>query len=111
MGLRIFRGLWGRIGLTLFAVGLFLSPAVWDSIKLLRLAGEGAIAEYRLRHTPPERYIEEIEIALTAVLALAGRRTQTSPTPPGLDPAVFSFSALSFPALGGEKGRGPSRSS
>jgi hypothetical protein len=66
MGLRIFRGLWGRIGLTLFAVGLALSPAVWDSIKLLRLAGEGAIAEYRLQHTPPERYVDEIRIALAA---------------------------------------------
>ena len=64
--LRIFRGLWGRIGLTLFVAGLVLSPGVWDSIKLLRMAGEGAIAEYRLKHMPAERYVEEIEIALAA---------------------------------------------
>lgn len=70
----------------------------------------GAV-QRRIRNRPVPPTCEEIEIALTAVLALAGRRTQTPPMPPGLDPAVFSFSALSFPALGGEKGRGPSRSS
>jgi hypothetical protein len=63
---RIFRGLWGRIGLALFAAGLVLSPGLWDSIKLLRLAGEGAIADYRLRMLPPEQYITEIETALAA---------------------------------------------
>ena len=91
MGLRIFRGLWGRIGLTLFAVGLFLSPAVWDSIKLLRLAGEGAIAEYRLKQLPPEQYIHEIEIALAArdgdmarsLIALA--KSQDVTVPPELE--------------------------
>ncbi len=62
--MRLFRGLWGRIGLTLFALGLVLSPALWDSIKLLQLAGEGAIAEYRLRQLPSERYAEEIALAL-----------------------------------------------
>lgn len=64
--MRIFRGLWGRIGLTLFAVGLALSPGLWDSIKLLRMMGEGAIADYRLSHLPPEQYIVEIEAALAA---------------------------------------------
>lgn len=51
----------------------------------------------RNRAVPPT--CEEIEIALTAVLALAGRRTKTSATPPGLDPAAFSFSAASLAAL------------
>ena len=64
--MRIFRGLWGRIGLVLFATGLVLSPGLLDSIKLVRLAGEGYVAEYRLKHMPPERYVEEIEIALKA---------------------------------------------
>jgi hypothetical protein len=64
--LRVFRGLWGRIGLALFAAGLVLSPGLWDSIKLLRLAGEGAIADYRLRMIPPEQYVAEIEVALAA---------------------------------------------
>lgn len=62
----MFRGLWGRIGLVMFVTGLVLSPGLWDSIKLLQLAGEGAIADYRLRHTPPEHYVAEIEAALTA---------------------------------------------
>ena len=64
--MRVFRGLWGRIGLVMFFTGLVLSPGLWDSIKLLRLAGEGAIAEYRLKHLQPERYIAEIEAAIAA---------------------------------------------
>ncbi len=64
--MRVFRGLWGRIGLVMFFTGLVLSPGLWDSIKLLRMAGEGAIAEYRLRHLPPQQYIAEIEAALEA---------------------------------------------
>jgi hypothetical protein len=63
---RIFRGLWGRIGLVMFVAGLALSPGLWDSIKLLRFAGEGAIADYRLRALPPEKYVEEIATALAA---------------------------------------------
>lgn len=89
--MRIFRGLWGRIGLALFAVGLVLSPAVWDSIKLLQLAGEGAIADYRLRMIPPERYIAEIETALAvrdgdmarSLIALA--KAQEVAVPPALE--------------------------
>jgi hypothetical protein len=64
--LRIARGLFGRIGLVMFVTGLALSPGLWDSIKLLRFAGEGAIADYRLRSLPPEQYIAEIEVALAA---------------------------------------------
>ena len=62
--MRIFRGLWRRIGLTLFVVGLVLSPNVYHAIKVLMLAGEGMIAAYRLRTIPAERYAEEIETAL-----------------------------------------------
>ena len=64
--MRIFRGLWGRIGLVMFVTGLVLSPGLWDSIKLVRLASEGAIADYRLSHLSPEQYIAEIETALAA---------------------------------------------
>jgi hypothetical protein len=89
--LRIFRGLWGRIGLVIFVTGLVLSPAVWDSIKLLQLAGEGAIADYRLRMIPPERYIAEIETALAvrdgdmarSLIALA--KAQEVAVPPALE--------------------------
>src|SRR5204863_9830514 len=63
---RLFRGLWGRIGLVMFVTGLALSPGLWDSVTLLRMAGEGAIADYRLRQLPPERYVAEIETALAA---------------------------------------------
>jgi hypothetical protein len=77
---RYFRGLGGRLGLTLFVAGLALSPNVWDAIKVLRLAGEGAIAAYRLRSIPPERFAVEIETAFArhdndlarSLLALAG---------------------------------------
>jgi hypothetical protein len=62
----VFRGLVGRIGFAFFAAGLLLSPNVADAIKVLRLAGEGAIAEYRLRSIPPESYIVETEQALDA---------------------------------------------
>jgi len=61
---RLFRGLWGRIGLVMFVTGLALSPGLWDSVRLLRMMGEGAIADYRLKQLPPEQYIAEIETAL-----------------------------------------------
>lgn len=64
--LRIFRGLWRRIGLALFVAGLLLSPNVWASIKVLTLAGEGAIAQYRLALIPPAQYLAEIRTALVA---------------------------------------------
>ncbi|MEO6013079.1 MAG: hypothetical protein ABIQ30_05790 [Devosia sp.] len=62
--MRVFRGLWRRIGLTLFVVGLVLSPNVYASIKLLMLQSEGMIAECRLKMIPAERYVAEIETAL-----------------------------------------------
>ena len=63
---RTFRGLLGRLGLALFATGLLLSPNVADAIRVLRFAGEGAIAQYRLRSVPRESYVAEIETALAA---------------------------------------------
>lgn len=50
----------------MFVAGLVLSPGLWDSIKLLRMAGEGAIADYRLSHLSAAQYVSEIEIALAA---------------------------------------------
>ena len=64
--MRLLRGLTRRIGLTLFVAGLVLSPNTIDALKVLKLAGEGAIAEYRLRAIPPETYAREIEAALEA---------------------------------------------
>ncbi len=64
--MRAFRGLWRRIGLALFVAGLLLSPNVYHAIKVLMLAGDGMIAEYRLKMIPPERYVAEIEAALLA---------------------------------------------
>lgn len=51
-------------GLALFVAGLVLSGAFFDALKLLRFAGEGAIAEYRLRSTPPAAYADSLEAAL-----------------------------------------------
>jgi hypothetical protein len=61
---RYFRGLWRRIGLAIFVIGLALSPNVWMSAKVLRLASEGMLAEYRLSLIPPETYADEIGKAL-----------------------------------------------
>ena len=62
--MRLWRGLTRRIGLTLFVAGLVLSPNTIAALKVLKLAGEGAIAEYRLSMIPPETYATEIEAAL-----------------------------------------------
>lgn len=50
----------------MFVAGLVLSPNVYHVVKVLALSGEGAIAEYRLRLIPPERYSAEIATALEA---------------------------------------------
>ena len=47
-----------------FVFGAVFSPQIWMAGKVVALAGEGAIAEYRLRSIPPERYAAEIETAL-----------------------------------------------
>jgi hypothetical protein len=99
---RYFRGLWRRIGLAIFVIGLALSPNVWTSAKVLRLAGEGMLAEYRLSLIPPEIYADEIGKALDAgdgdlarsLMALAADRKVAIPdelsvrvaTLPGFDP-------------------------
>lgn len=84
----------------MFVAGLALSPGLWDQIRLLRFAGEGAIAEYRLRQIPPERYIAEIEIALAArdgdlarsLIALA--KDQQVAVPPELEAELAAFPAV-----------------
>lgn len=64
--MRYFKGLTGRIGLTLFVAGLLLSPNTLDAFRVLKFASEGAIAEYRLRTVTPQTYAAEIEAALDA---------------------------------------------
>jgi hypothetical protein len=49
-----------------FVFGVVFTPEIWMAGKVVALAGQGAIAEYRLRSIPPERYASEIEAALTA---------------------------------------------
>jgi hypothetical protein len=63
---RLWRGLTARIGLTLFVTGLVLSPNTIDALKVLKFAGEGAIADYRLNLVAPQTYVTEIEAALDA---------------------------------------------
>jgi len=60
----ILRAIWRSVTLTLFLVGLVLTPHVIEVARVLQHAGEGAIAEYRLRMIPPERYDSEISAAL-----------------------------------------------
>lgn len=98
--MRIFRGLWRRIGLALFVAGLVLSPNVWAAAKVLMLAGDGAIAQYRLSFLPPEAYETELEAALAAgdgdmarsVLALA--RQQQIVLPAALEQRVAELPAV-----------------
>ncbi|MEO6396120.1 MAG: hypothetical protein ABIO40_09455 [Devosia sp.] len=88
--MRYFKGLGRRIGLTLFAAGIAVSPMAADTFRLLTMAGDGAIADYRLRQLPPERYAEEIAAAVAAkdgdmarsLLALA--EAQQVPVSPAL---------------------------
>lgn len=107
--MRLFRGLWGRIGLVMFVTGVALSPGLWDSIKLLRMAGDGAIAEFRLSQLPPERYVSEIETALAArdgdmarsLIALANSQGVEVP-----DALVAELNALPPVDLGNVVGQG-----
>jgi hypothetical protein len=97
---RYFRGLWRRIGLAIFVIGLALSPNVWMSAKVLRLAGEGMLAEYRLSLITPETYATVIETALDAgdgdlarsLLALAADRKV--PIPDALTVRVATLPAF-----------------
>jgi hypothetical protein len=50
----------------MLAIGIAFSPFVWTAGKVLVLAGEGALAEYRLSLIPPQRYNDEIASALAA---------------------------------------------
>lgn len=49
-----------------FVFGAVFSPEIWAAGKVVALAGQGAIAEYRLRSIPAERYAQEIKSALAA---------------------------------------------
>jgi hypothetical protein len=69
----MWQGLWQVYRITVrglavvgFVFGAVFSPEIWMAGKVVALAGQGAIAEYRLRSIPPERYAEEIESALAA---------------------------------------------
>jgi hypothetical protein len=92
-----------------FVAGLFLSPNVYHLIKVVALAGEGAIAEYRLRMLPPERFVAEIEIALEigdgdmarSLVALA--RDQDVVVPPELEARIAALPAVD---LGNVLGQG-----
>lgn len=107
--MRIFRGLWRRIGLTFFVIGLVLSPNVWASVEVLTLAGEGAIAQYRLSLIPPEQYVAEIETALKAqdgdlarsLIALA--KEQKVAVPPELEAELAALPSVN---LGNVLGQG-----
>ncbi len=100
VALRIFRGLWRRIGLATFVAGLLLSPNLLDAIKVLRLAGEGAIAEYRLRFVPPQRYAEEIEAALAAGDGDMARSLLQLATAQGVTvPAALTAAVATLPAV------------
>lgn len=80
--MRLWRRVLGWSGAVTFALGLGMSPHFIDTLRLVRMAGEGAIAEYRLRTIPPETYAAEIRLALDArdvalarsLVALAGDR-------------------------------------
>lgn len=60
----LIRAIWRSVVTTLFVVGLVLTPNAYLALKTVRLAGQGALVEYRLRQIPPERYDAEIRTAL-----------------------------------------------
>jgi len=86
--MRLWRRLVGVSGAAMFVGGLAVTPQFFDTLKLVRLAGEGAIADYRLRTLPPETYANELSAALDAhdpdmarsIVALAGDRGVTLPS-------------------------------
>ena len=62
----LFRAIWRSVTVTLFLVGLALTPHAWLALKTVVYASEGALLEYRLRAIPPEQYQAEIDAALDA---------------------------------------------
>jgi len=62
----LFRAIFRSVTATLLVVGLALSPQAWLALKTVVYASDGALAEYRLRQIPPERYQAEIDAALEA---------------------------------------------
>jgi hypothetical protein len=60
----LLRAIGRAVTMTVFLVGLVLSPNVYFAAQVLTRASEGVLAEYRLRQIPPERYDDEIRTAL-----------------------------------------------
>lgn len=64
--LYILKAIWRSVTLTLFLLGLVLTPHAIEAARVLQHAGEGAIAEFRLRMIPASTYNAEIRAALDA---------------------------------------------
>jgi hypothetical protein len=62
----ILRAIWRSMTLTLFLLGLALTPHAIEAARVLEHVGEGAVAEYRLRMIPAAQYNAEIAAALDA---------------------------------------------
>ena len=65
-GLYLLRAIGRAVTMTLFLMGLVLSPNVYLAAKVLTHASQGVLADYRLRQIPPQRYNDEIRTALEA---------------------------------------------
>jgi hypothetical protein len=107
---QIYRIAMRGLALSGFVFGAVFSPEMWMAGKVVALAGQGAIAEYRLRSVPAERYAEEIETALAArdidlarsLVALAAQ--QKAEIPETLLAAVAAEPAFDLGAAAQEAG-------
>ena len=62
----LLRAIGRAVTMTVFLVGLVLSPNVYVAARVLTQASEGVLADYRLRQIPSQRYDDEIRTALDA---------------------------------------------
>ena len=60
----LLRAIGRSVATTLFLLGLVLSPNAFLAIRALALAGQGAIADYRLKSIPPAQYEAAISTAM-----------------------------------------------
>ena len=60
-----------------FVFGAVFSPEIWMAGKVVALAGQGAIAEYRLRSVPPERYARRSRPRSALVTSISRARWST----------------------------------
>ncbi|ODU62159.1 MAG: hypothetical protein ABT13_01490 [Pelagibacterium sp. SCN 68-10] len=96
----LFRAIFRSVTATLLVVGLLLSPQAWLAARTLAFAADGAVADYRLRQIPPQRYEAEIAAALDhndgdlarSLLALA--QSQEVAVPPGLVARIAALPAV-----------------